>query len=434
MPLALVLAGAIFAILTALSHRPPDRPGALAVIAWMPAWLVSELPIHALAVVTASTGTLAVAGGLAEPAGWAGVALAAVAAVGLVRHVQLALRSAELIDDALHLGLGGDHAARAARDPALPPARRLGKLDVALVWPIRPRAVERVRNVCYHRHGRRRMCLDVYRAADPARRRPAAPVFLYVHGGAWVIGNKSQQGRVTVHRLADAGWICVSIDYRLSPGATFPDHICDVKRAIAWVREHIAEHGGDPGFVVIGGGSAGAHLASLAALTPNALEYQRELPDVDTSVQGCVAFYGVYDLSDRDRAFRHAAFRELLLERIVMKRRFVDAPEEFERASPRWRIGGHAPPFMILHGSRDSLAPVVGARRFRDELRAVTAAPVVWVELPGAQHAFELFPSLRSTAVVDGVERFCATIHADWRRRARSGHEIDATRASDPGA
>jgi acetyl esterase/lipase len=114
------------------------------------------------------------------------------------------------------------------------------------------------------------------------------------------------------------------------------------------------------------------------------------------------------------------------MERVVMKRRFDDAPAEFDKASPRWRLGAHAPPFMILHGSRDSLAPLAMARQFRDELRAVTRAPVVWVELPGAQHAFEVFPSLRSTAVIVGVEQFCATVHADWRRANPATLDRDA--------
>lgn len=405
-----------FAALTAISYFPPQRFGTLALAGWFPGWLVSELPVHHLIVQLALVGWAIAGGGLAEPIGWLGLGLAGVSTAGLVQHVRYALRTEELVDDALAVGLGADHAARAARDPSLPPPRRTGLLDLALIWPFRPRGVERVRNCIYHRAGKRKLCLDVYRAADPARRRPDAPVFLFVHGGAWVIGNKGQQGRLIAHRLAEAGWICVSIDYRLSPWATFPDHLIDVKRAIVWVRQHVAEYGGDPRFVVIGGGSAGAHLASLAALTPNVLEYQREHPDVDTTLQGCVAFYGVYDFADRDRAFRHRAFRNLLLERIVMKRRFAEAPEEFDKASPRWRLGEHAPPFMILHGTRDSLAPLLGARRFRDELRRVTRAPVVWVELPGAQHAFEIFPSLRAAAATAGVEQFCAAIHADWVR------------------
>ena len=68
--------------------------------------------------------------------------------------------------------------------------------------------------------------------------------------------------------------MCVAINYRLSPKATWPDHIVDCKRAVAWVRDHIAEYGGDPTFLAVSGGSADGHLAALVALTPNATEWQ----------------------------------------------------------------------------------------------------------------------------------------------------------------
>ncbi len=89
--------------------------------------------------------------------------------------------------------------------------------------------------------------------------------------------------------------MCVAINYRLSPRATWPAHIVDCKRAVAWVREHIAEYGGDPGFIAVSGGSAGGHLSSLLALTPNQPEWQPGFEDMDTSVDACLPFYGVYD-------------------------------------------------------------------------------------------------------------------------------------------
>ncbi len=81
----------------------------------------------------------------------------------------------------------------------------------------------------------------------PGWPRPAgAPVMVYIHGGAWVIGDKREQGKPMMYELVARGWVCVAINYRLSPKATWPDHIVDVKRAVAWVKEHIAEYGGDP--------------------------------------------------------------------------------------------------------------------------------------------------------------------------------------------
>ena len=60
----------------------------------------------------------------------------------------------------------------------------------------------------------------------------------------------------------------VTINYRLSPKATWPDHLVDCKRALAWVRDHIADYGGDPSFIAVSGGSAGGHLCAMLALTP----------------------------------------------------------------------------------------------------------------------------------------------------------------------
>ena len=86
--------------------------------------------------------------------------------------------------------------------------------------------------------------------------------------------------------LAERGWVCVTANYRLSPRATWPDQIVDVKRALAWTKANIANHGGDPGFVVITGGSAGGHLCALAALTVNVSEFQPGFEGADTSVAG----------------------------------------------------------------------------------------------------------------------------------------------------
>jgi acetyl esterase/lipase len=182
-----------------------------------------------------------------------------------------------------------------------------------------------------------------------------------------------------------------------------------VKQAIRWVREHGREHGCDPDFLVIAGGSAGAHLASLAALTANRPEYQPGFEEVNTAVQGCVGYYGVYDFSDRHGHWPHREFR-LLLEWLVMKKRLREAPEAYDQASPIAQISDQAPPFLLFHGDHDSLAPVDEGRTFARALRAASREPVVYAELPGAQHAFEIFPSIRSTLVMQAVERFLEAI------------------------
>ena len=115
-----------------------------------------------------------------------------------------------------------------------------------------------------------------------------------------MIGNKRGQAHPLMSHLAELGWICVAINYRLSPRSTWPDQIVDVKRAIAWTKEHIAEYGGDPDWIAITGGSAGGHLSSLAALTPNDPRFQPGFEEADTRVQAAVPFYGVYDFTRTD--------------------------------------------------------------------------------------------------------------------------------------
>jgi acetyl esterase/lipase len=219
-----------------------------------------------------------------------------------------------------------------------------------------------------------------------------------------------------MHHLAARGWVCVSADYRLSPRATFPDHLIDVKQAIAWIRAQGAEYGADPNFLVVTGGSAGGHLAALTALTANEPEYQPGFAEVDTAVDACVAFYGVYDFTDRHGIWPDEGLRRLL-ERRVFKARFASARDAFDRASPLSRLHPDAPPFFVLHGTHDTLVPVEEARRFCAAFRQAARAPLVYAEIPGAQHAFEIFPSVRCALVIGGVERFLAWVYEGFLRR-----------------
>ena len=332
-------------------------------------------------------------------------------ASGLALLLVQASRAGAVVEAALQETLGEDYRAEMAPklcdddDPVLRWQR--------LVLPIRTRDPEvvKVRDIDYGGQGRRSQRLDVYRnRAHP----DGCPVFLYIHGGGWVIGDKREQGIPLMLQLASRGWVCVTANYALSPKATFPDHLVDVKRALAWVKEHIAEYGGDPRYVVIGGGSAGGHLASLAALTPNRAEYQPGFETVDTTVQACVPFYGVYDFTNRDgiRGRGMAKF----LERSVMKSKLATAREAWERASPMDQVNQGAPPFLVVHGANDTLVPVAEARTFVELLRAASDAPVVYAELPGAQHAFEIFRSVRTLHVVRATERWLA-----WAYGTRAG-------------
>ena len=242
------------------------------------------------------------------------------------------------------------------------------------------------------------------------------PVLLQVHGGGWIIGDKREQAKPLMTHLASRGWICVAINYRLSPKATMPDHIIDVKRAIAWIRSHIGEYGGDPDFLCITGGSAGGHLCSLAALTANDPRFQPGFEGVDTTIDGCVPFYGVFDFLDRadDRTLGKMGD---FIGPIVFKCTPEENPELWDSVSPITRVHSEAPPFFVIQGSHDSLVFAEEAVTFVSTLREKSAEPVLHAELYGAQHAFEIFHSPRTAHAVHGVTGFLEKVHADYEAK-----------------
>jgi acetyl esterase/lipase len=258
---------------------------------------------------------------------------------------------------------------------------------------------------------------------------PGAPVLLQIHGGGRVIGNKDQQGLPLMYHLAARGWVCVAINYRLSPRATWPDHLVDCKRALAWIREHVAEYGGNPNFVVVTGGSAGGHLTAMMGLTANDPEYQPGFESVDTTVQAMIPFYGVFDWTGKVAARPEDGLRDIL-ERFIVKQKYEDAPELYASASPYFRINADAPPAMIVHGDLDTLAPVAEARAFVTKLREVSTQPVVYVELAGAHHAFEIYNSIRAMHAIAGVDLFLAWLLSASSARDAAGDSSPA--ASDP--
>jgi acetyl esterase/lipase len=263
--------------------------------------------------------------------------------------------------------------------------------------------------------------LDVWRHPDLASD-ARAPVLIQVPGGAWTTGNKQVQAYPLMSHMVERGWVCVPVNYRLSPKAAWPAHIVDVNAALAWVKDHIAEHGGDPGFIVITGGSAGGHLSSLAALTPGEPAFRGpgepafRGPDAPAAapVAGAVPLYGFYDWTNREGlGHRHGVPH---LERRVVQRQITAAREIFEQASPMSQVSPSAPPFFVLHGSNDSMIPVEQAREFVRLLRAASARPVVYAELPRAQHAFDVLGSVRARHAVAAVGDFLGVLYGDYRR------------------
>lgn len=358
------------------------------------------------------TAVFGLAGAFSHGPGLLGLAITLLSWMGLLGVQRRAARAGRVAAAALREGLGPDWSEQV--HPRWRPVleERLDWRRVVFPFPIRRREVEKLRDLPFARAGGLTLRLDLYRP----RVRDAdvrMPVLLQIHGGAWMIGDKREQALPLLYQLASHGWLCASANYRLSPHATFPDHLVDCKRALTWIREHAAEHGGDPDFVVVTGGSAGGHLAALLALTAGDPALQPGFEQADTHVRACVPFYGVYDFLDRAGVMAHDALARTL-ERRIMKGSPSEIPEAYEQASPVAHVRPDAPPFFVVHGDADTLVPVAEARHFVRALREKSSQPVVYAEIPGAQHAFEIFPSLRTLRVGRAVERFLAWVHSRY--------------------
>jgi acetyl esterase/lipase len=275
-------------------------------------------------------------------------------------------------------GVDADLAARLHRRPSL--AR-------VLFAPISfRRQVERIANIRYG-PARRGNLLDLYRDRSG---RSGRPTLVYLHGGAFRFGSKRFGARHLLYRLAAHGWVCISANYRLR-GTGFGDSLIDVEQVVAWVREHGGEYGADPNALFLAGSSAGGQLALRAALT---------LDDAggETSVAGVICLYGYYGPVARD-------------------------------GPPSSRLPystADAPPFFVVHGDQDGLVIVEDARGFVEQLRATSSTPVVYAELPAAQHGFDFFRSRRFDSVVDAIEAFTAHV----RSRPRAGEPPPGVRAT----
>ena len=196
--------------------------------------------------------------------------------------------------------------------------------------------------------------------------------------------SKRLGARYLLHRLAGEGWICVGANYRRASDDEFSAPLIDVKKVIAWVHEHGPEYGADPSTIFVAGSSLGAHLASLAACTAGDSVSQPGFESADTSVAGAISLYGYYG---------GVASGE---------------PPSSRFACPT----RNAPPCFVVHGDQDTLVIVEDARGFVEQLRATSSNPVVYAELPGAQHGFDLFRSRRLDTVVDAIEAFTAHIRS----------------------
>ncbi len=191
-----------------------------------------------------------------------------------------------------------------------------------------------------------RNILDVYIPKGVKK----APVVFFVHGGAWVFGNKSVfsgPGKM----LAEQGIVAVSTNYRLSPKVKHPEHIKDIAKAFAWTVDHVAEYGGDPGKICLTGHSAGGHLVALLATDESYLKAEEKS---FADIRGVAPISGVFTIDARAKFFKDI---------------FGEDEEVCRGGSPIHNIGKKHPQFLILHADKDMAGLSAQAEAFHAAMK-----------------------------------------------------------------
>ncbi|MFA5801626.1 MAG: alpha/beta hydrolase [Thermoleophilia bacterium] len=238
------------------------------------------------------------------------------------------------------------------------------------------------RDVTYCDAGSTALKMDVY---YPKTMNGPAPAVMYVHGGGWTQGDKNEgAGATAIPSLVDAGFLVVSINYRLAPDDKFPAQIEDAKCAVRYLRANAALNSIDPDRIGAWGGSAGGHLVSLLGVTDGSEGFEGTggYADQSSRVQAVVDMFGPSDLM---KEFSGGAIGRALGTQVFGTS--DQGSDILAQASPVTHVSADDPPFLILHGAKDDLVPPEQSQELYDRLKAA-GVPATLVMVENAGHGF----------------------------------------------
>ncbi len=236
--------------------------------------------------------------------------------------------------------------------------------------------------------GYRPMVLDIYM---PPREAGPKPLILHIHGGGWIGGHTRHSGALAdfpaaLAKLASEGFVVASVEYRLADEADFPAQLQDVRAALRYLKGNAAHYGIDPSRAGVWGGSAGGHLAALAALTCGVSGLDPAGTDAapgSECVQAAVTWYGIFDFAalaaSRPGGGNSAAAR-------LLGCKGPCTQKDYAFASPVTYVDAKDPPFLLIHGIDDQVAPVEQSYLLEKKLKAA-GVPVEAIYIPGVNHS-----------------------------------------------
>lgn len=293
-----------------------------------------------------------------------------------------------------------------------------------------PPGVEVRADLPYVTGGHERQRLDLYL---PASGDAPRPLVVFVHGGGWLMGSKSDSPKA-LGKLLERGYVVASVGYRLSQHARFPAQIEDVEAAVRWLRAHADEYHLDPAHVGAVGPSAGGHLVALLGATGRMREFDvGEHLDQSSEVQAVVDYYGPTDFSQMQAHMLPNAPVRHDTPDSAEARLIGGAVEDpanrvaVERSSPLHWLGADAPPFLIFHGDRDDVVPYQQSELLYAALVKLHV-PVRFVTVHGAAHGW-LFPTDQlGDMVADFFEHYLRGVDNGVGRTLASRDEVPAAK------
>ena len=234
---------------------------------------------------------------------------------------------------------------------------------------------DRIRNIVYKEVDDKKVKLDAY---IPTKSGPH-PGVLVIHGGAWFSGSKSQLARYA-RTLADRGYSCFSVNYRLAPANKSPAQIEDCRDAVRWIRRHAEEYKVDPSRIGAIGYSAGGQLVSLLATT--GLSQVDDPMGVGTKINVAIAGGAPTDFRTLDENSKTLAF--------WLGGTRAELPESYAEASPAAHVDSGDAPIFFFHGDRDRLVPVISARSMHQKLKDIGIQTDIHV-IEGSGHMGAVF-------------------------------------------
>lgn len=271
-------------------------------------------------------------------------------------------------------------------------------LTCVLLTNLPARAAESrvVREVEYARVGEHRLLLDLYLppslpppAERAASRRP--PLIVWVHGGAWRGGSKSD---MPLKPLVEKGYAVASVDYRLSTVAPFPAQVHDIKAAVRFLRAKQAEYGYDARRIAVTGSSAGGHLAALVGVTNGNKELEGTVgdhPDQSSDVQAIISLFGMSDLTTiLAQSTPHGLSVRVPALQLLLGGQPDQKPDLARLASPVFHVDAKDPPLLLIHGDQDPQAPINQSHELQGKYEALKL-PHRFVVIHGAGHGGKAF-------------------------------------------